>query len=184
MTSEFCTFVDGHVHMHPGFDAGQALDSAAANLEVAAKRINHRGQSLGVLLLAEMHGYDWFGTTRASVVNGNAVINGWSIGLANEPETFIAHSDVGQRELLVIAGRQIVTAERIEVLALLTPEHFPDGLSIDETLAAAHSVGALVVLPWGVGKWFGGRGRLVRHALSRLFRVCLVLAGVFGGRPW
>jgi hypothetical protein len=184
MNRESCIFVDGHVHMHPGFNTGQALDSAARNLESASKLFPHCGDSVGVLLLAEMHGHDWFGTTRTSVLNGNTSIDTWSIDLSNEPETLIACSDVGRRKLLVIAGRQIVTAERIEVLALLTPRHFPDGLSIDATLAAAHAAGALVVLPWGVGKWFGQRGRLVRRALSRHTSARPVLAGDNGGRPW
>jgi hypothetical protein len=183
MIRESCIFVDGHVHMHPQFNTAQALDSAARNLERAAKRLSC-AESVGVLLLAEMHGHDWFGTTRLRVLSGNAGVGTWTIELSSEPETLIARSDVHRKRLLVIAGRQVITAERIEVLALLTPGKFTDGLPLEETLAAAHSAGAVVVLPWGVGKWLGRRGRLVRRALSRHLPARPVLAGDNGGRPW
>ncbi len=81
--------------------------------------------------------------------------------------------------LLIIAGRQIITAEKIEVLAQCTSELFPDGLPLDETIERAKATGALVVLPWGVGKWFGARGRLVAQAVERHD----VLLGDNAGRP-
>ena len=183
MNGESRIFVDGHVHMHPQFNTGQALDSAARNLALVARRFSC-ADSIGVLLLAEMHGHDWFGSTRGRVLNGSAGVGTWTISLSGEPETLVARSAVQQRKLLIIAGRQIVTAERIEVLALLTPGEFADGLSLDETLAAAHSAGAVVVLPWGVGKWLGRRGELVRRALLRHTPARPVLAGDNGGRPW
>jgi hypothetical protein len=76
--------------------------------------------------------------------------------------------------LVLIAGRQIVTAERLEVLALGTLGTFADGLPISTVLDQVADAGALAVLPWGFGKWIGGRGRIIRdllnsHRASRLF---------------
>jgi len=83
--------------------------------------------------------------------------------------------------LLVIAGRQIVSLERIEVLAVDCRENIPNGLTLDATIAAMQEMGGAVpVLPWGVGKWSGERGRLVANAAARYS----LLLGDNAGRPF
>jgi len=182
MNDRSCILVDGHVHIHPQFDDERVLDAAASNLEAAARRLPNRSQCVGVLLLAEMQGRDWFGRTRQRALDGEVRVGSWSVSLAGDAETLMAQN--GRRPLLIMSGRQIVTAERIEVLALLTCRRFDDGLPFAETLEAIHSAGALVVLPWGAGKWFGRRGRLVRRALTGHTPSRPILAGDNGGRPW
>ncbi|MGB6222648.1 hypothetical protein [Haloferula sp.] len=81
--------------------------------------------------------------------------------------------------LLVIAGRQVVTAERVEVLALATASEFEDGRPLSETIESVKAAGGIAVLPWGVGKWFGERGRLVEQAV----REHGVMVGDNAGRP-
>jgi hypothetical protein len=66
----------------------------------------------------------------------------------------------------VIAGRQVVTRERLEVLALGTVAPLRDGESIETTLGAVRDAGAAAVLPWGVGKWLGARGAIVARVLA------------------
>jgi hypothetical protein len=195
------TLVDGHVHVHPQFSASRLLDAAAANLGLAAERMHNCKRCVGVLLLAETQSVDWFRDMRERALRGDAQLGSWSLHPASEHETLIARSGWSLhpaseyetpvvpgsgtlRTLFVISGRQIVTSEHIEVLALLTCGQFEDGRPLEETLEAVHSVGALVVLPWGVGKWFGRRGRLVRRALTRHTVLRPVLAGDNGGRPW
>jgi hypothetical protein len=83
--------------------------------------------------------------------------------------------------LVLIAGRQIVTAERLEVLALGTLETFVDGLPMRTVLDQVDDAGALAVLPWGFGKWMGGRGRIVRDLLNSP-RASRLFVGDNGGR--
>jgi hypothetical protein len=85
-------------------------------------------------------------------------------------------------DMTIVAGRQIVTAERLEVHALGTRAKFIDGADIRATLDAVHEAGALAVLPWGVGKWLGHRGRLV-EAIFRSPATFNVHASDNGGRP-
>src|SRR4051794_39643129 len=125
------------------------------------------GEGFPTLLLAEMSGANVF----ARWQSGRAA---WSVRRTQEQESLI----LGDK-LLVIAGRQIVTAERIEVLALLTSETFEEGRPLDETIQRTKLAGALVVLPWGVGKWCGARGRSVANAAIRY----AVQLGDNGGRP-
>ena len=71
----------------------------------------------------------------------------------------------GER-MVIVAGRQIVTRERLEVLALGKDLEIPDGLSMADTLEQVRESGALPVLPWGFGKWWGRRGSQVESVLQ------------------
>jgi hypothetical protein len=88
----------------------------------------------------------------------------------------------GNDALLLVAGRQIVTAERLEVLALGCAHEFPDGGPIREVIRAVVDRGALAVIPWGFGKWIGRRGRIVRDLVEHAGGAPLFL-GDNGGRP-
>jgi hypothetical protein len=152
--------IDGHVHFHECFDEAQFFSAACANL-------SRQGAGLPTLLLAEMPGQQVFARWRS----GNAA---WPVTVTNEPLSIL----LGDK-LLVIAGRQIVTAERIEVLAVACIENIANGLALDATVAAVRDAAALPVLPWGVGKWSGERGRFVADAVTRHS----LLLGDNAGRP-
>jgi hypothetical protein len=152
--------IDGHVHVHECYDEAQFLAAAHANL-------SRYGEGLPTLLLAEMTGQQVFARWRS----GNSA---WPVAVTREPLSLV----LGDR-LLVIAGRQIVTLERIEVLAIACIENIANGLTLDETITAVHDAGAVPVLPWGVGKWSGERGRFVANAAARH----RVLLGDNAGRP-
>ncbi len=81
--------------------------------------------------------------------------------------------------LLVLAGRQVVSAEGVEVLAQCTAAQFANGRPLEETIEEIQAAGALAVLPWGVGKWLGRRGKLVTEAAAR----SPILLGDNAGRP-
>ncbi len=88
----------------------------------------------------------------------------WELEPNSEPETLAVRC--GSTRLNVIAGRQLVTRERLEVLALGTTAPLRDGEPMEATLAAVRDVGAAAVLPWGVGKWLGARGAVVARVLA------------------
>lgn len=107
-------------------------------------------------------------------------MDGWRFSHTEEAFTLLAGKN--DADLLLIAGRQIVTAEKLEVLALVTDHKFRDGLPVEETLRQVVAQGALPVLPWGVGKWLGRRGALVGRALRSPLAPHLFL-GDISGRP-
>jgi hypothetical protein len=152
--------IDGHVHPHECYDEARFFQAACDNL--ARDR-----SGTPTLLLAEMAGQQVFARWRS----GHAA---WPVTATKEPVSVI----LGER-LLVVAGRQIVTAERIEVLALACVEEIADALPLDATIGAVRQAGAIPVLPWGFGKWFGKRGRLVASAAARN----RILLGDNAGRP-
>ena len=83
--------------------------------------------------------------------------------------------------MVIIPGRQIVTAERLEVLALGCSREFPDGQPIRKVLDAVADSNATAVIPWGFGKWWGPRGRTLLDILLSNFAPPFFL-GDNGGR--
>jgi hypothetical protein len=166
--------LDGHVHIYPCFDRERLLDAAAANFRAAAARLGS-SEFDGVLMLTESRGHAVFDELVAAPRVGR-----WEMRPADDGVSLAARK--ASERLILVAGRQIETAERIEVSALALREPLPDGRPLEDTLEAAGAAGATVVLPWGVGKWLGHRGRMVRQALARP-RAFRLFVGDIGGRP-
>jgi len=101
---------------------------------------------------------------------------------ATEEDESLRIQKMDGASLFLISGRQIVTAERLEVLALSTVSEIPDGLPLEETVAEVEKNGALPVIPWGFGKWIGRRGRILKRFMEEVSRPSFFL-GDNGGRP-
>lgn len=168
------TPVDWHVHVHDPAQLDATLDTAAGHF---ARTSAPGAGPLGVLALAELPGQCLFAQLAAQSVSSGA----WRLRPTDEPASLFAEHD--GRRLALVAGFQTVTAERLEVLALGTTSRPPHGSSVEQTLAAVTSAGGIAVLPWGVGKWLGRRGRKVSELAARLSPAELVL-GDNAGRPW
>jgi hypothetical protein len=158
--------VDGHVHVYDCFSVAAVFDAAATNFAAAARRIaGIRGYD-GVLCLVESAAERFLDGVRSGAKGRvwRAAQGYWEAEPNNEPESLIVRC--GGTRLAVIAGRQLVTRERLEVLALGTTARLRDGDAIEATLAAVRETGAVAVLPWGVGKWLGQRGAVVARILA------------------
>ena len=171
-----CVFVDAHVHIHDCFDIDRFLDAAAMNFrtQVPAERVR---ESRFVLCLTETCGANKFG-----VLSGRAgsPADGWQLRTDGDRRSLIAaHSRLGEMEL--VAGRQIVTAEKLEVLALGTRQEWDDGLPAEAVIRSVLEAGAIPVLPWGFGKWLGRRRRVI-ESLIETFDDGSVYLGDNGGR--
>jgi hypothetical protein len=169
--------VDAHVHVHPGFARDAFFDAALASFRRSATELGRKNDFLGCLLLAEMGTARWFRRARSGE-EGEGV---WSFERTGEAESLVARRASGE-SILVIAGRQVATSDGIEVLALAGDVDVPDGLPFGESLHRVRASGALPVLPWGFGKWWGKRGKLVAGALARRGSALLFL-GDNAGRP-
>jgi hypothetical protein len=170
--------VDGHVHVHPGASPDRLLSAALANFQSEAGRI-HARRWAGVLLLTEMRGAVWFETHCAS--QAPISIGRWDI-VPSEGEDIGAVASCPAGSLLIVAGRQIATREKLEILTIGTRKIVADGNPLETTLGDALGTGALVVLPWAVGKWLGTRGKLIENAFRGDYKERL-FAGDNGGRP-
>jgi hypothetical protein len=189
MTADFSpaahqALVDVHVHFHPGFDERRFFRSALANFSDAAALLGIDGAWTGVLVLTEGREdrvFEHFLTLASGAQGGELVFQATdektSLTVRDESE-----SGEGLARLVVVAGRQVRTAEDLEVLAFPSLVPLPDGSSLDETISRILDIDAIPILPWGLGKWSGRRGRLIATFLEEVQRGGVFLADT-GHRP-
>ena len=172
-------FIDAHVHFHSVFQPHRFLNAACENFQRCFPC--HPDESwIGVLLLADTDSQDTIKLLKDSSIDG------WTLQPTQDECAWLAVRD-GCAKLVLVAGRQIETAERLEVMALATNDSFREGRSINETLQRVCSSGAIPVIPWGFGKWSFERGsivgKLVRSlSAGELALDCEVFLGDNGGR--
>lgn len=166
--------VDAHVHFYSCYSREVFLDGALGNFRKAATRLGLSQGTVGFLLLTETARDCWFRHWREGQDRNGA----WTFEPTGEEESLSAVRATGER-LIVVAGRQIVAREGLEVLAIGRDLETPDGLPLTDTLEQVRKSGALPVLPWGFGKWWGRRGAHVEAALREPGELYL---GDSGGR--
>ncbi len=148
---------DAHVHIYPFHDLPALLGRLETNLG------GQGGDAAKVALLAERsdcHAFHDMPECEARLAEA-----GWSATAAGDGPAWVLTREDGV-PLYLVAGRQVVTAERLEILALFTDADIPDGLPAAEAVARVQGEGAVPVLAWAPGKWFGGRGAVVRQLID------------------
>lgn len=169
-------FIDGHAHWHDSLSLTTFLDKAQQNFRLnGGLFLSPKNNLQAFLCLADFAGAN--GWKRLEELRPHSENGPWTITTCDEQAMLATHK-AGDR-LWLIAGRQIVTEERIEIMALGTFKTLENGLSMDESLSLLKNHGALPVLPWGVGKWWGKRGKVVKDIMQQP----QILLGDNGGRP-
>ena len=153
---------DGHVHVYPAYDLGAVFSAIDRNLSSLAGRLDAKGTRIvKAAFLAERSDCRFFSewckrpprrgeyTIRATA--GKAAL---LVRRGSEPAFYL------------LAGRQIVTSERIELLGLIMAGEVPDGVHARATLERIRAAGGIPVLAWAPGKWWFRRGRTVRALLN------------------
>jgi hypothetical protein len=155
--------VDVHLHFYERYDPARFWQSLCDNLAgKAAERSDEKIPLQRLALLTEAPGCDMF--PRLSAPDGS-VSGGFTFRSTAEPYS-LALCRGSERLALVVSGRQIVTAERLEVLTAGDYPDIADGRPLTEVAAELAEAGALAIIPWGAGKWLGRRGRLVEKVAA------------------
>jgi len=183
-TRDVCAVVDAHVHLHGCYDPDAFFNHAYFNLASAAARTAPPVMRACYLLMTECEADDYFGRLHdiaSGRGNGHAGwLKQWKVRTTSEAESLVAEQE--NRCLYVVAGRQVACREGLEVLVIGTREKFRDGGPIREVLDKAAALGLPHVIPWGLGKWFFQRGKLL-SALIREYTKPTLFLGDEGGRP-
>lgn len=175
--------IDGHIHIHPAFDLESVLDEAWNNFLQTAKRFFSDVLDCSfVLLLAEGKQNDVFSAlVKRAGKEKSQEKSSWFFTPTAETNSVLAIS--GEKKIFLIAGRQLITSEKLELLSLFCPHVFADNLySLQELAERVTREGGLPLLTWGVGKWFGRRGQVVQEFLTHP-SVSVFLVGDNGNRP-
>jgi len=161
--------IDAHVHIYDCFDLEKYFDSAYSNFKFAAEKLGHADDFTGILLLAESSKDKWFQhlwnhADGIELPDGRTSRN-WKFYHTDENCSLKARSGES-KSLILIAGRQVVSSEGLEALAIGTTNTFEDGETIYDVIEKINDNDSLPILPWGVGKWFGNRGRIVADIID------------------
>ncbi|MEM8757567.1 MAG: hypothetical protein AAGF47_07275 [Planctomycetota bacterium] len=161
---QIITVVDGHVHLRDRFNPSDVLDAAWTNLGRAAARLGEPSFR-AMLLLAEADGEHAF----ERLAGSGTPVGRWRTEPTAEPAVLrVVRDDAAA--LTLVQGRQWACDERLEVLTLgsgaQAAEGLADGMPIRECIRAGLELGAVVTLPWGVGKWTGPRRGLMLELLE------------------
>jgi hypothetical protein len=166
---------DTHVHLYPRYDTAAALRTLQANLVALAP------DAVPVGFLAEPAGHAAFA---ALAENGAAVcVNAEPSGSGGVLRSLLfTPRPAAGAALVLLPGRQVVTRERIEILALTLEEPVEGGRPAEATVSEILERDGVPVVSWAPGKWFFRRGRVVRALLDR-FKPGELLLGDTSLRP-
>jgi hypothetical protein len=162
---------DAHVHFYHCFNSEHLLDLTLNNFQKEIKAPPTGPDFSGVLFLAETNIEKGFHRISLSAEKGpsrSGEFGEWTFSPTQENCSLYARSTENETKgLYIIAGRQITTAESLEVLALGTIQEFEEREPLEELIPLISQSGAIPVVPWGVGKWIGRRGALIKGFLER-----------------
>ncbi len=172
--------IDSHVHIHKMYNINTFFDSVYNNFSFYSKSIDNEKKWNGVLLLTEMKNVNQFG--KLSNLNSVGENNKYKIEKTSENISLKITSPEGNT-IYVIAGKQIIAEEKIEVLALCTNKDFEEHQSLSSTINRINEVGGIAVLPWGVGKWSGKRKEILEKFIEE-YKDEKFWLGDNSGRPY
>ena len=126
MSAPIAALVDAHVHLYAMYDRERFFTAARANFDRARRRLG-LPHAQYVMCFTEDSRHDAFGELPGRF--GSVEI------LATPEESALRVRFAGEQdgpEMYVLAGRQIITSEGLELLALATRIVIPDGVSLAE----------------------------------------------------
>ncbi len=176
-------FVDGHVHLQREFEPLTFIYSSLHNFTMAASNSERKLPLVFYLFLCETDGGGQFERLVEAVSSSDMAVH--VVVTAERDSLFLSFSD--DTSLCVVRGEQIVTKENLEILTFGGHGGSFCGQSFEQVLASLDASGErLNILPWGVGKWLGVRGALIREVVAgkKAGEGSLLFLGDNGNRPW
>lgn len=149
--------VDTHVHVYHCYQQEDFLARIISNIAKVESAV------IPVLCLTESQGFDFYHELK-SQLNDDSAAQKWHLqDIAGQPAIMLQRD--GQN-IIVVAGRQIISRQGLEVLALYSDHQYEDGQDTQKIIDLINEKNGLAVLPWGVGKWLGRRGKLIVELLE------------------
>ncbi|MDX1394735.1 MAG: hypothetical protein R3195_10090 [Gemmatimonadota bacterium] len=175
--------VDGHTHLHDAFDPVRFVETVDDNL----RRGRPDASDVTCALVASTDARPALEGLRARLAGG---LPGGGSVLPTEEDASLVVARGGRPRTVLVAGRQLRTAERLELLLWGCGDgdgaRF-DGAGFAATLDAALASAPLVIVPWAFGKWALGRYSRIRDAFAALSdedRSRLLLGDNANRPPW
>lgn len=154
---------DGHVHIYPNLDLSLMIQNTLKNAIIAQRTSSNRDDAIKMWLLAERHDCSVF-----DELTRLPEINGFTVHKTKEEESLlIKNADTKEPVLYIIAGRQIVSKNNLEICCIGSRYSEKDRtLTETELVREINKSGGVAAINWAPGKWFGGRGKIVKNLFS------------------
>lgn len=159
--------IDGHIHIHSTVDPDRLFDAAWKNFNSVQKELFSDADHCSfVLLLAEGKTSNAFSELyRKSDTAPEEQQGEWKLLSTAEENSILAVQQT--KQIIIIAGRQLITLENLELLSLFSTQTYPDKkYSLNELATLVTDEGGVPLLAWGVGKWLGKRGKIIQNFLQ------------------
>jgi len=148
---------DTHIHLYPCYNLITAFDNLRLNLQQIVPGVARAA------FFTERSDCDYFAGIRDGTVK--VVSNDFRIESLTEKQGLILIEKDGSL-LYLFSGRQIVSAERIEILALTTDMTIDDGMPAQDVINAVTDTGGVPVLSWAPGKWMFKRKNIISELIN------------------
>ena len=149
--------IDTHGHFYSVFNVDHFVRTAVRRLSIKTAR------SIGCLCIASCHAVRH--PLKPFRDAAESKTRSWELVESGESESLMVRGE-SQLPLILLASRQVTTAEGLELLALGTDVPLQHKKTLSQTVDEVLSSNAIPVIPWGVGKWSFSR----RQALHRFLR--------------
>ncbi|NNE07352.1 MAG: hypothetical protein HKN20_02195 [Gemmatimonadetes bacterium] len=173
--------IDTHYHLYPSHRAGVAVRSLLANLDTIRRTgpgtENDTEDDLAAILLA-IDATD----PLAALLKNRDSLHREGITLESDSARGMLTCARDGITATLFPGRQFLSTERIEVIALGEMPAPAAAAPLSHILASIEDAGCVAVVPWSPGRWTGKRGRIVNDALAKRERGG-VLLGEIALRP-
>jgi hypothetical protein len=157
--------VDGHVHYYDCYDFDKFFDAAIKNMDnMSISTYSGDNNFQKVLLFTEGKDNDYFSRFKTNC-NLNKQSE-YEFKNTQEDCSIILLKN-GQPICHILAGRQIVTREKLEVLSIASNQKIEDGLPIKDVVKRLIDNKQIAVLAWGVGKWLLKRGKIIKDIIKK-----------------
>lgn len=178
--------IDAHVHIYDFFNLDDFFNTTYFNMKSVVKKLGAGSKFIGILLLAETskdHWFDYLASSAGSKDTSDCKqTESWTFYSTGEDCSLYACSG-GSKSLIIIAGHQIVTAEGLELISILSRDKYQDGDTLPKLVEKVSKRGGISVVPWGFGKWSGKRGQILESFLEDV-NDSKIFLGDNSGRPY
>ncbi len=157
--------VDGHVHIYDCYDLDKFFDAAIKNLNNIHTSIYPKNNNYQrILLFTEGKDNDYFSQFKRNGIPGQQ--SEYKFENTQEDSSLILLKN-DEPVCNIIAGRQIITSEKLEVLSIASSMKIEDGLPIEDVIERILDKRDITILAWGVGKWLFKRGEIISDIIKK-----------------
>jgi len=167
MSTQTIFLIDGHVHIYPHYDLHVAIEQGIAHLVHHSQKLttNMNEKIVPVWLLVERHDCHFFSQVYGSA--NDYKLQDITISPGADAETLVVRKNE-EIVLYILAGRQIVARENLEIMSLVSTLFLKDReKSVAEVIDQVLKNNGVPVLNWAPGKWFFSRGEVVKRTLQQ-----------------